>query len=47
MYQLPNGRWVNLGVVSWGVRCGERGRAGIYTKVNEYLEWIAQHTRVD
>ncbi|XP_044734979.1 trypsin-1-like [Chrysoperla carnea] len=47
MSQLPNGRWVNVGIVSWGVRCGEKGRAGIYTKVNfpEYLEWIADQTQ--
>ncbi|XP_076242357.1 trypsin-1 [Calliopsis andreniformis] len=40
LHQLANGRWVNIGIVSWGIRCGERGRPGIYTRVSSYLDWI-------
>jgi secreted trypsin-like serine protease len=40
MHQLSNGRWVNIGIVSWGIGCGVVGRPGIYTRVNTYLDWI-------
>ncbi|XP_022216043.2 uncharacterized protein LOC111070051, partial [Drosophila obscura] len=37
--------WVQLGVVSFGNKCGEPGYPGVYTRVTEYLEWIRDHTR--
>ncbi|CAH0731827.1 unnamed protein product, partial [Brenthis ino] len=40
MYQMSSGRWAIIGVVSWGVRCGEALHPGLYTRVDQYLEWI-------
>ncbi|CAB3233372.1 unnamed protein product [Arctia plantaginis] len=45
MYQMPSGRWTVIGVVSWGLRCGEPRHPGIYTRVDKYLPWIVQNTR--
>ncbi|XP_053965611.1 uncharacterized protein LOC128867974 [Anastrepha ludens] len=38
-------RWVQLGVVSFGNKCGEPGYPGVYTRVSQYLDWIRDHTR--
>lgn len=43
LYQLENRRWVAIGVVSWGIRCGE-DRPAIYTRVNRFLDWIVRNT---
>ncbi|XP_044570110.1 nuclear pore complex protein DDB_G0274915 isoform X3 [Drosophila ananassae] len=37
--------WVQLGVVSFGNKCGEPGYPGVYTRVTQYLDWIRDHTR--
>ncbi|XP_059500004.1 LOW QUALITY PROTEIN: complement C1r subcomponent-like, partial [Stegostoma tigrinum] len=35
-------RWYAIGVVSWGVGCGQVGTYGVYTKVSHYRGWIDQ-----
>ena len=33
-------RWFQVGIVSWGVGCAQRGEASYYTKVSAYVDWI-------
>ncbi|KAJ0178346.1 hypothetical protein K1T71_006169 [Dendrolimus kikuchii] len=35
------GTWQLVGVVSWGIGCGQVGVPGVYVKVAHYLDWIA------
>ncbi|XP_054286272.1 uncharacterized protein LOC129002466 isoform X1 [Macrosteles quadrilineatus] len=38
------GTWQLVGVVSWGIGCGQYGVPGVYVKVAHYLDWIRQLT---
>ena len=34
------GRWTAVGIVSYGVGCGIVNKPGVYTKVQQYVDWI-------
>ncbi|KAK9889118.1 hypothetical protein WA026_004389 [Henosepilachna vigintioctopunctata] len=38
-------RWIQVGVVSFGNKCGEPGYPGVYTRVTGYMNWIRENTR--
>lgn len=38
------GSWYLVGIVSWGVGCGQPGVPGVYVKVSQYLDWLKQIT---
>ncbi|XP_068207129.1 serine protease filzig-like [Palaemon carinicauda] len=42
--QLPDGRWVLAGIVSFGYRCAYPNTPGVYTEVVKYVSWIEQNT---
>ncbi|XP_062872719.1 transmembrane protease serine 4a [Trichomycterus rosablanca] len=33
-------RWMLVGVVSWGVGCGRKGQPGVYSNVDQMLNWV-------
>jgi secreted trypsin-like serine protease len=45
--KLPDGRFVQVGITSWGEGCGqsERGLYGIYTRVAKFAPWVEQQTK--
>ena len=36
-------RYVQVGIVAWGIGCGQRGVPGVYASVSKLLEWIHAH----
>ncbi len=42
-----NGCPYQLGIVSWGVRCGVPDSPGVYTRVSAYAEWIRAITGLE
>ncbi|EPY88936.1 hypothetical protein CB1_000144003 [Camelus ferus] len=38
-----NCAWVQVGVVSWGYKCGLHNFPGVYTQAMSYVPWIRQY----
>ncbi|XP_062563010.1 phenoloxidase-activating factor 2-like [Armigeres subalbatus] len=36
-------RYYQVGIVAWGIGCGQKGVPGAYTNVAKYVTWIRQH----
>jgi secreted trypsin-like serine protease len=41
---LVNDRRLLIGIVSWGIGCGERDKYGVYTRLPVYSEWVKDET---
>lgn len=39
------GRWTQIGIVSFGNKCGEPAYPGVYTRVSEYIDWIKNNMK--
>ncbi|KAL0102967.1 hypothetical protein PUN28_018341 [Cardiocondyla obscurior] len=39
------GHWTQIGIVSFGNKCGEPGYPGVYTRVSEFIDWIKNNTK--
>ncbi|KAB7494963.1 Transmembrane protease serine 11D [Armadillidium nasatum] len=45
MIQQDDSRWYVVGIVSWGIGCA-LDTPGVYTKVNNYINWIRRNIEI-
>ena len=41
---IVQGKRIQIGIVSWGIGCGQRDKYGVYTRLPLYIGWITQRT---
>uniref|UniRef100_A0A6B0UWI6 Putative subfamily protein s1a unassigned peptidase n=1 Tax=Ixodes ricinus TaxID=34613 RepID=A0A6B0UWI6_IXORI len=44
--QYKKGSYVLVGIIAWGVECGNPKYPGVYMEVSSFLPWIADHSTV-
>ncbi|KAG8196781.1 hypothetical protein JTE90_014513 [Oedothorax gibbosus] len=44
---IENGRYTQVGIVSFGYRCGHKDYPGVYTRVSSYLSWIEENAKCE
>ncbi|XP_058805706.1 transmembrane protease serine 9-like [Phymastichus coffea] len=42
---VNDGRWTQVGIVSWGIGCGKGQYPGVYTRVTHFLPWIYKNLK--
>ena len=45
MVQGDDERWTQVGIVSWGIGCGDRRFSGVYARISSYIDWIDSITQ--
>ena len=45
MMRMADERWAVIGIVSWGIKCGEPSKPGVYTRTSRYVDWILPAVR--
>ena len=44
-FEEEDGKYTQIGIVSWGDTCGKTGKLDVYTRVNTLLSWVKQHVQ--
>ncbi|KMQ96805.1 serine proteinase stubble [Lasius niger] len=42
---VNDGRWTQVGIVSWGIGCGKGQYPGVYTRVTHFMPWIDKNRK--
>lgn len=42
---VNDGKWTQVGIVSWGIGCGKGEYPGVYTRVSYFMPWITKNIK--
>ncbi|KAI5710572.1 hypothetical protein M8J75_009812 [Diaphorina citri] len=42
---VNDGKWTQVGIVSWGIGCGKGEYPGVYTRVTYFMPWITKNLK--
>ena len=42
---VNQGKWTQVGIVSWGIGCGKGQYPGVYTRVTHFMPWITKNLK--
>lgn len=42
LFATDSGRWIQVGVVSWGYGCAEPNHPGVYARVSKVIDWMRE-----
>ena len=42
---VNDGRWTQVGIVSWGIGCGKGQYPGVYTRITSFMDWLRKNSQ--
>lgn len=43
---INDGKWKQVGIVSWGIGCGKGQFPGVYTRMTSYMTWLNKNLQI-